>query len=45
MRTQVFGEYDTVMDAITAEIKEDFALKNTVVFVMKVVNADLGISQ
>lgn len=40
MSTQVFGEYDLVMGALTAEIKKSFALPHSV-FVMKVINADL----
>lgn len=40
MSTQVFGEYDTVMSALTAEIKKSFELPHSV-FVMKVINADL----
>ena len=40
MSTQIFGNYDDVMDAIKAEIKESFALPHSV-FVMKIVNADL----
>lgn len=40
MSTQVFGEYDDVMGAITAEIKKSFELPHSV-FVMKVINADL----
>ena len=40
MSTQVFGEYDLVMGALTAEIKKSFQLPHSV-FVMKVINADL----
>lgn len=40
MSTQVFGSYDTVMSAITEEIKKSFELPHSV-FVMKVINADL----
>ena len=40
MSTQVFGEYDDVMNAITSEIKKSFELPHSV-FVMKVINADL----
>ena len=40
MSTQVFGEYDDVMGAISAEIKKSFELPHSV-FVMKVINADL----
>ena len=42
MSTQVFGEYDDVMGAITAETKRSFAIPHSV-FVMKVINADLDI--
>ncbi len=40
MSTQVFGEYDDVMGAITIEIKKSFELPHSV-FVMKVINAAL----
>lgn len=40
MSTQVFGEYDDVMKAITTEIKRSFELPHSV-FVFKVINADL----
>ena len=40
MSTQVFGEYDDVMNAITAEIKKSFELPHSV-FILKVVNAHL----
>lgn len=40
MSTQVFGEYDDVMKAITAEIKKSFELPHSV-FVLKMVNAHL----
>ena len=40
MSTQVFGEYDDVMKAISAEIKKSFTLPHSV-FVLKVINADL----
>jgi uncharacterized protein YqgV (UPF0045/DUF77 family) len=41
MSTQVFGEYDLVMNALTAEIKKSFENPHSV-FVMKVINADLN---
>jgi uncharacterized protein YqgV (UPF0045/DUF77 family) len=41
MSTQVFGEYDEVMAALTSEIKSSFALPHSV-FVLKIVNADLS---
>jgi len=40
MSTQIFGEYDNVMSAVTMEIKRSFELPHSV-FVMKVINADL----
>jgi len=40
MSTQVFGEYDDVMGAITTEIKASFDVPHSV-FVMKVINAEL----
>ena len=40
MSTQVFGAYDEVMGAITAEIKKSFEVPHSV-FVLKVINADL----
>lgn len=42
MSTQVFGEYDDVMGAITSEIKKSFEIPHSV-FVLKVINADLDI--
>lgn len=41
MSTQIFGEYDRVMEVLTSEIKESFKLPHSV-FVMKIVNADLS---
>jgi len=40
MSTQVFGEFDDVMGAVSAEIKRSFELPHSV-FTMKVINADL----
>jgi uncharacterized protein YqgV (UPF0045/DUF77 family) len=40
MSTQIFGEYDDVMYAVTTEIKKSFDLPHSV-FVMKIVNAHL----
>ena len=40
MSTQVFGEYDDVMSAITAEIKKSFEVPHSI-FLLKVVNSDL----
>jgi uncharacterized protein YqgV (UPF0045/DUF77 family) len=43
MSTQIFGDYDEVMDALKTEIKKSFELPHSV-FVMKIINADLDIS-
>ncbi|NJN26857.1 MAG: hypothetical protein HC819_13195 [Cyclobacteriaceae bacterium] len=40
MSTQVFGEFDEVMQALSQEIKSAFALPHSV-FTLKVINADL----
>lgn len=40
MSTQVFGEYDIVMGALTTEIKNSFKLPHSV-FVIKIINANL----
>lgn len=42
MSTQVFGEYRTVMDAITVEIENSFELPHSV-FILKIINADLQV--
>lgn len=44
MSTQVFGDYDQVMAAITKEIKQSFSLPHSI-FVLKVINADLNQQQ
>ncbi len=41
MSTQVFGDYDAVMGAVTAEIKKSFLLPHSV-FILKIINADLN---
>jgi uncharacterized protein YqgV (UPF0045/DUF77 family) len=41
MSTQVFGEYDPLMAALTKEIRQSFRNPHSV-FVMKVINADLN---
>jgi uncharacterized protein YqgV (UPF0045/DUF77 family) len=41
MSTQVFGEYETVFDALKKEIRASFENPHSV-FVMKMVNADLN---
>ncbi len=38
--TQVFGEYKSVMRALTVEIEKSFAIPNSV-FVLKIINSDL----
>jgi uncharacterized protein YqgV (UPF0045/DUF77 family) len=40
MSTQVFGEYDLLMDVLKKEIRESFKNPHSV-FVMKIINADL----
>ena len=42
MSTQVFGEYSTVMKALTTEIKKSFELPHSI-FILKIINADLDI--
>lgn len=41
MSTQIFGEYDELMRIVQKEMKTSFENNETVVMVMKVVNADL----
>jgi uncharacterized protein YqgV (UPF0045/DUF77 family) len=41
MSTQVFGEYNKVMDALREEIERSFQNPHSV-FVMKIINADLN---
>jgi uncharacterized protein YqgV (UPF0045/DUF77 family) len=41
MSTQVFGQFDEVMKAITTEIKRAFELPHSI-FILKIVNADLN---
>ena len=40
MSTQIFGEYDLLMDVLKKEIRESFKNPHSV-FVMKIINADL----
>lgn len=40
MSTQVFGEYDDVMTALTNEIRKSFELPHSV-FILKIINNDL----
>ena len=42
MSTQVFGEYEEVMQTITHEIKASFELPHSV-FILKIINADLNV--
>ena len=42
MSTQVFGDYDHLMEVLTREIKQAFSNPHSV-FVMKLVNADLNV--
>ena len=42
MSTQVFGEYEEVMQSLSKEIKNSFELPYSV-FILKIVNADLNI--
>lgn len=42
MSTQVFGEYDLLMDIMKNEIKSAFVTTNTTVMVLKIVNQDLS---
>ncbi|UTW62927.1 hypothetical protein KFE98_01860 [bacterium SCSIO 12741] len=41
MSTQIFGEYDLVMRALQACIKQSFIDDSKTVFSMKILNADL----
>lgn len=41
MSTQIFGDYDQVMDILKNEIKKSFDVPHSV-FVMKIVNANLN---
>jgi len=41
MSTQVFGEYDVLMDLMKKEIKSAFSATKTTVMVLKIVNEDL----
>lgn len=41
MSTQVFGDYDVLMAAVTQEMKRSFEQEPSVVVVMKVINSDL----
>ncbi len=41
MSSQIFGDYDLVMAALTKEMKTSFEEDKAIVMVMKVVNLDL----
>lgn len=41
MSTQVFGNYDELMAALTREVKQSFAEHPAIVMVLKLINADL----
>ncbi len=41
MSTQVFGDYDTVMDVLKAQMKQSFEQFGKQIFVCKFINADL----
>lgn len=41
MSTQLFGNYDLVMDILAKEIKKSFELPHSV-FIIKIINADLN---
>ena len=42
MSTQIFGDYDLLMAALSKEMRRSFEEEKTVVMVMKVVNLDLN---
>ena len=42
MSTQIFGEYDILLDLMKKEIKTIFSTTNTTVMVLKIVNQDLS---
>lgn len=41
MSTQIFGEYDHIMRAITQEMKSSFLTNDKVVFTLKIAKGDL----
>jgi len=41
MSTQIFGPFDTMMTSLTEEMKTTFEQDDTIVMVLKIVNADL----
>lgn len=42
MSTQVFGDFDEVLNSIKTEIKKSFEIPHSV-FVLKIINADLNL--
>ncbi|MGB0840128.1 MAG: hypothetical protein ACPGXL_08310 [Chitinophagales bacterium] len=40
--TQIFGDYDAIMQALTKEIKVSFQEEGARIFVMKIMNIDLS---
>ena len=42
MSTQIFGDYDRVMNAVKSEMKNTFLSDEKVVFNMKVINGNLS---
>lgn len=44
MSTQVFGEYEAVMNALQIEIRKSFDLPKSI-FVLKIVNSDLNVKE
>jgi len=40
MSTQLFGEYDLIMDTLKREVKESFQQGNKVSMVLKILNTD-----
>tara|TARA_B100000575_G_C22702363_1_gene424493 strand:- start:210 stop:467 length:258 start_codon:yes stop_codon:yes gene_type:complete len=43
MSTQIFGDYDNVINIVNKEIKFAFKNKNKIIFNLKIVNSDLSI--
>ncbi len=41
MSTQIFGNYELVMNALTPEIRAAFMSEPTTIMVLKIINADL----
>ena len=45
LSTQIFGDYDEVMDTVQREIKNSYQKQKQAIFVMKVLNGNLSPSQ